>query len=429
MLPIAASVGRTMDILGSHVLHKTFGRGEIVGLQDNRILVVFNNTKAGIRKSIFLLPESFLGVSPFLQAEEDTLASYINGVVFGEFTCHFCKKQVSAKVLLNEKHLCSECSKYASICKSCGSLVDTRSSKYTTNHGRLCMDCYSKLYFSCCICGNTYERGLHNPAHGKSIPENEKWCYSCALNNELMLCRGCNLFFSMDSLTRVEGIEYCDSCLSNFTAICSKCGVRTVCSDKSTKPVLCRSCAKISQYKEIFANIDFTKLRVCRENVYSLEKNPTTVTMTMLHSSKWLNEVVHGDKKPPDRPYYDVLLISGLYYYPDMELVVIYGDCIRHLIPGAFKSSTMTVFKQERIAMNLLYMKHDILQSTKCSDGRIFELWQSPFRLRAKTDYDTFYGKEWHGRYLVYEGNNYGDTSDFYVIGMLKPQNILHPLI
>ena len=56
---------------------------------------------------------------------------------------------------------------------------------------------------------------------------------------------------------------------------------------------------------------------------------------------------------------------------------------------------------------------------TTWSDGRVFNLWDYPYNLRAVTNFDMDYRKEFVYGDLRYEGNNYGDTSDFYIVGSL----------
>ena len=42
-----------------------------------------------------------------------------------------------------------------------------------------------------------------------------------------------------------------------------------------------------------------------------------------------------------------------------------------------------------------------------------------PGHIRAQTYADMDYRKEWYAGECYYEGNNYGDTSNFYMIGRI----------
>ena len=46
-------------------------------------------------------------------------------------------------------------------------------------------------------------------------------------------------------------------------------------------------------------------------------------------------------------------------------------------------------------------------------------VWAIPLHVRAVTNGDKDFRKEYEWGELVYEGNQYGDTSDFYIIGTL----------
>lgn len=53
------------------------------------------------------------------------------------------------------------------------------------------------------------------------------------------------------------------------------------------------------------------------------------------------------------------------------------------------------------------------------SNGKTLKLWKTPYVLKASTEYDKDFRKEWQNGELVYEGNNWGDTSTFCIIGCI----------
>lgn len=54
-------------------------------------------------------------------------------------------------------------------------------------------------------------------------------------------------------------------------------------------------------------------------------------------------------------------------------------------------------------------------------NGSAFSLPENNGILRVQTDYDKNYGKEWCGPGdYIESGNNYGDTTDFYIIGVIE---------
>jgi len=63
--------------------------------------------------------------------------------------------------------------------------------------------------------------------------------------------------------------------------------------------------------------------------------------------------------------------------------------------------------------------------NSKKSEKKEF-LFKPVIVFHAKTDYETDYGQHYHGYDLVWEGNKYGDTRLFYMLGVtLEPHNPL----
>ena len=56
-----------------------------------------------------------------------------------------------------------------------------------------------------------------------------------------------------------------------------------------------------------------------------------------------------------------------------------------------------------------------------------FYIWEVPYKLHAQTISDMYYGDHWYwaGKNLneVIEGNKYGDTSSFYILGYISKKN------
>ena len=83
---------------------------------------------------------------------------------------------------------------------------------------------------------------------------------------------------------------------------------------------------------------------------------------------------------------------------------------------------TMTNFKRKNYLSSLFgyYIEDGIISLENGFDLHLFE---ERLQLNAMTEYDRDYRKEWSGGELVYEGNNYGDTSAFYVLGIIRRSN------
>ena len=114
--------------------------------------------------------------------------------------------------------------------------------------------------------------------------------------------------------------------------------------------------------------------------------------------------------------------------YIDTLLIRIAGVCIVviHTLPHKYSSIsnqagswTMTELKQDgHFAFNIID-EDRTCKRMHWDDEKWLNIWSVPMHLRAVTNGDKDFRKEYIGGDLVYEGNEYGDTSDFYIIGTL----------
>ena len=102
---------------------------------------------------------------------------------------------------------------------------------------------------------------------------------------------------------------------------------------------------------------------------------------------------------------------------------------IIHKLPYEFRaylndsvSWTMTELKQSNVLTFRNIDKERSVRKVDWDDKTFLNVWSAPLHLRAVTYGDKDFRKEYEGGYLVYEGNQYGDTSDFYIIGSLTPK-------
>jgi len=125
---------------------------------------------------------------------------------------------------------------------------------------------------------------------------------------------------------------------------------------------------------------------------------------------------------------FDVLymILSNKRYYLFETLVVIYIPqnaikSINNKFDFSNRRITFTCCKQKS---NSYYWydlcDNEVYSLISLSNGKNLKLWETPYILEAQTDYDKDYRKEWKNGYLEYEGNEYGDTSEFYIIGCLE---------
>lgn len=116
--------------------------------------------------------------------------------------------------------------------------------------------------------------------------------------------------------------------------------------------------------------------------------------------------------------------LYGKEYYEKIELVIIYqipreemSALFSTKTPKGKNEMTFTEFKKNKVSF---WQDMDDVRGVcelPLDNGRALRLWNRPFFLKAVTDFDKDFRKEWRNGDLEYEGNNYGDTSEFYIIG------------
>jgi hypothetical protein len=101
-------------------------------------------------------------------------------------------------------------------------------------------------------------------------------------------------------------------------------------------------------------------------------------------------------------------------------MVVIHGMPYEYaVIADQGGSWTMTELKQS-YGYTFRYMDEERGgRRIHWNDDTWLNVWAIPLHIRAVTNGDKDFRKEYEWGELVYEGNQYGDTSDFYVIGTL----------
>lgn len=270
-----------MKYVGSHVFHKSYGRGIITAQYGQKIDVQFREKTN--HDSTFKFPDAFLGALPFLSAEDEPLASYIENITAEQCTCVFCHNRLSSPLLLNSKRLFGDCQKIARPCSECHRLTDSCTDIY--REYEFCEECFDKMYFKCSICGEIYEK--EEMLTGTSfVPKGENWCYSCANDKGYHACEECEKYYPDDELTDVEDYySYCPACLPKKAKACSECGKLYLVNSNLDNANLCRECDRKKGYLDIMSRINFASLKVERIHAYTLENSRTVSLMTRLHTT------------------------------------------------------------------------------------------------------------------------------------------------
>lgn len=175
---------------------------------------------------------------------------------------------------------------------------------------------------------------------------------------------------------------------------------------------------KEKEYVSAMKQVDYRSLNIEIISAYQLGKSKTVPIMTRLRMSPQ----IHISEQPHKLIKTDVLLIEV-----GAKSLVVISKLDKHifpvhLLPSADGGATITCFKREDIAYTLTFNEYATIAKIKWSPDKTLNLWKNPYALYAQTEFDKDYRKEWIGGELVYEGNNYGDTSDFLIIGVLIGQ-------
>ena len=167
-------------------------------------------------------------------------------------------------------------------------------------------------------------------------------------------------------------------------------------------------------------------------NIGSLASKTAWISSS-LKSTELMTQLKHRfDNDAIDRnceDAFDVLYLvlinkKSRIYYSFGKLVIMYiPNEVRLAFHPTFdlkdRTMTFTDLKKKRLSFWLDKFKQEKYEEVILSNETKLNLWETPLILEATTDYDKDFRKEWDGNWLVYEGNEYGDTSTFYIIGYI----------
>ena len=168
-------------------------------------------------------------------------------------------------------------------------------------------------------------------------------------------------------------------------------------------------CNKLSDFKSYLSELNIESLRKA-EYVFGYMRD--------IQTRKLMSRLNHS----VEDAQIDILLISNIYNSTKWIVVSsqsnLFNPYIYDKIYGEF---TMTEFKCKKgfsFIYELKQLDNDALLKID-KEYSILHIWKEPILIRAQTYEDMDFRKEWKGGYLVYDGNNFGDTSKFYIIGSI----------
>lgn len=351
------------------------------------------------------------------------------------FTCTVCNKQYLLEFLAKDnttgRTLCQECfDEIEKICYYCGTLFEadkgvTFETDETDIH--VCPRCLKKKTF---ICSRCQERCLTSDlVDSKFVPASEKVCIShvweCDVCGELIDDEHTNTLLSYG---HYFSECYCPDCWNTKITECSYCGRKFYSKDSKRKK--CSYCMEMEEYVARVERMNLLDKQYRAISQWKLERVDRCKLFTKLYSAyKTVEKEYSGEESSvnqyeEDQFHYLVLEIKDTYWLQSFNVVV---TPLPYKVIGRLQAEvnvTMTKLRTRKgrgeVLSNLYKWYSKSTHFLETSAGRM-KILNYPILLRVQTDYDKDYRKiRWHGPYQYVDGGNYyGDTTEFYIIGVL----------
>lgn len=336
-----------------------------------------------------------------IQCDEPNFVEFVEKIKRENYTCSICGiYDLDIRKEGNQK-LCNQCYKSAPKCAKCSKRVSVESFSYKKQ--KFCLDCFDKMYFKCDLCGEY--QPISMKVQSKRVPKRVQWCEKC-----MSRCDLCNALiptpkvrFILLSSGRRKCL--CSTCADVSLLACAECG-EIFFRGKEIGEV-CGKCVVRNSFIDQLSKMKFSQLSIEKWDFCDFKYRKTIDVMSKLNSTHKTESI-------------DILLIT---YTNGHDLVIIHekSDLFNPVVQNVmYEDLTLTRFKESRLFDYLVYENIPILTTQVWSPNRSIEVWKEPICIRAKTYGDMDYRKEWSGDTLYYEGNNYGDTSVFYAIGVVR---------
>lgn len=394
------------EFIGEKIYHRIRKFGSIVGCTDLYVLIRFDNETCEQIPHKFQFPEIMFDERKLITTESKVILDFL-ATIKTDHTCLKCEKQVIDDLSLTSHHLCSACVSQMILCSECGKLFE-RDECVVDNYGEfLCKNCTQSTRFYCSHC-NTL-RPLSELIQSPYIPEKLKLCGDCIEWADYTSCSCCGEYVPEEMIEEIDGDKLCPQCMSTKTGRCHFCGKLTVLKDEDTA-ITCTECSRLIAHQKFIDTLDFSTLKIASIPFSTFKASKTLRLMSRLRHS-------YGTAPcDPAKEPIDILLIETYHG----ALVVCY-DAPQNSKYLHQHGSTLTNLKKDG--------PYHLFNENTCSIkrklpipalGKTFFVWERPYRLNAQTQSDMDYGDRWEGADLVYEGNKYGDTSEFVILGFIK---------
>ena len=333
------------------------------------------------------------------------------------FRCNRCGKRLYNEKLyknLKDKSLCKECAdEVVKQCYFCKELFDKNDGEtFYRDAGTkyVCPKCIEKHTFKCskCKCLELYDY----LAESKYISKDKKLCLDCVDR-----CENCNEYIEVKKTVLICGKKYCPDCWNLKKIKCNICQGEYI---PKNKEKICPDCIEMKQYIKRLEKINFEAQKFITMSLYNLENVNRCKLFTELYDS--CIDLEYSYREPRNKDPFHLLIISVMNY--DVVITYLPSEIIGNVKYS--KDITLTEFRRRKVYSSVVgkikYWVKIIEKYTVTSAGKMKVLGY-PIRLRIQTKYDKIYGKEWNGRGYYTEIGNYGDTTDFYIIGIIEKKS------
>lgn len=473
-----------MSIVGCVVYNKRYGKGYITKCDNNIVTVKFSDNNLGDFQANFIFPSAF--TDGFLTFSDKRVTEYIDQMTIeqtcsscgrksaqtklidGRRFCETCEKQkISCCIFCGELHerrnftqihtkisplpsvvsMCQDCIPIHSFrCSECGTQYTTENKMLCLDEKNLCISCYRELVQECDFCGVphlrkeckyfyydgdsilvcpecktqhtfTCSRCGHEEltellVESKYVSASQKLCRDC-----VTACSACGEAIERENIVNSFNENYCIECWESKKRTCPICSEEFI--PKIDSQSVCFDCDSSIMYISRLKSIDFTSRKAKVLSVYDLDTVNRCELFTNLYEncrSLETGKAMRNDAKP--------------FHYIVMHFFCF--DAVIAYIPSSItnfvrysENVTMTELRSGRgkrkVNDAILYWLPKSNYKITLSEGDMTVL-NYPVLLRVQTKYDKNYGKEWNGPGDYIEIGNYGDTTEFYFIGVLDKE-------
>lgn len=332
------------------------------------------------------------------------------------FVCEKCNgryfNQHRGPVILSARDLCLTCADELSRrCSYCNQVFEgDKGEAFYSSQGNVyvCPSCVNDRVFTCNRCG--YRELKTELVDTKYVPASEKVCRSCVSN-----CAACGEVIVVDRGKGAFGDWFCPDCWENEVEKCSCCGAKFLPKEDSRE--LCPDCVEMEAYVSRLQKVDYLSEAYKELRYYQLENLNRTDLFTKLFEN--CAGKAGGIVPKSEDPFFFLALGFTTRY----KVVVTY---LPSSVTGRVRYSenvTMTEFRSNQGSYDVREALDEWNElSTHFMDtaaGRM-KILNYPVLLRVQTYYDQNYGKIWNGPYDYIEIGNYGDTTKFWIVGVLE---------